>query len=99
MNYYNLPKELNLLISRLKVKANTDAYTSVVEKIGTLGQTHWYLLIGQLKEILTVLVIYQSSALDGDLQDFIDDLEIINWYNFLQKAIIIEKAIDLIETL
>lgn len=99
MNYYNLLKEIDLLINRFRVKANTDGYTSVVQKIDTLGQTHWYTLVGQLKEIIATLVIYQALALDGNLQDFIDNLEIINWYNFLQKAIIIEKAIDLIETL
>ncbi len=99
MNYYNLPKEIDLLIARLKTKATTDEYTSVVTAINTLSPTNWYFLVEQLKEFVVILTLYQASAIDGDLQDILDELTSIKWYNFLQKVTKIKSAIELIETL
>ncbi len=99
MNYYNLPKEIDLLIARLKAKAVTEEYDEVVSKIDVLTQTTWYSLVNKLKAVVVVLTAYQAEAVDGDLQDILDDLGSINWLNFLQKTVKIKEAVELIETL
>lgn len=97
--YFNLPHEVDTLISRLKVKSTSDGYTTVVSQINLLEKTLWYSMLTQLKDIVVVLSLYQVEAVDGDLQDLIDELIDINWYNFLSKVNIIEKAVILIESL
>lgn len=90
MTYYNLINQIKALLLRLEVKIETQIVLSTVT---------WYNLPAKLREITTVLISYQSTALDGDLQDIIDDLEVINWFSVLNSTKKIKEAIVLIETL
>lgn len=99
MNYYNLPKTIDLLINRFKVKTTSDGYTALTEKIEALKPTSWYTLIPQLRLIKEYIVLYQTEAIDGDLQDIIDGIQTISWYNHLSKANKIKQATELIETI
>lgn len=97
--YFNLPHELDLLINRIKVKSTADGYTDVVVQANKLHPTLWYSLLTQINNITFLLSLYQVHAVDGDLQDYIDKLTHVSWYNFLTKVKTIEKAVTLIETL
>jgi hypothetical protein len=99
MNYYNLPKKIDLLVNRLLVKVTSESYLGLVAEIQALPKTTWNTTITQLKKIANILIEYQTEALDGDLQDLIDELTTINWYNFLQQTKKIEMAVELIEEL
>ena len=99
MTYFNLPHKIDLLIVRLKNKSQTDGYTTSYNYFKALKLTIWYSLLKQLKDIVVGLSLYQVQALDGDLQDLIDELQNITWRNFLSKVNTIEKAVKLIETL
>lgn len=99
MNYYNLTKSIDLLINRFKVKTTLDGYTGLTQKLEALKPTTWFTIITQLKLIKEYIVLYQTEAVDGDLQDIIDDIQTINWFNYLSKANKIKQAVELIETI
>jgi len=56
-------------------------------------------MLPQLRLLKEYIILYQTEAVDGDLQDIIDEITIINWFNYLSNANKIKTAIELIETL
>jgi len=99
MTYLNLPHQIDLLIVRLKNKSQSDGYTTVYNYFKALKKTTWFNLPNLLKDVVVGISLYQTEAVDGDLQDIIDELQVINWFNILQKSAKIKQATELIETL
>jgi len=99
MNFYNLPNEIDTLIGRFKTKTTSDEYVALTEKLEALKQTNWFIMLPQLRLLKEYIILYQTEAVDGDLQDIIDEITIINWFNYLSNANKIKTAIELIETL
>ena len=99
MNYYNLAKSIDLLINRFKVKTTSDGYAGLTQKLEALKSTNWFTVIPQLKLLKEYVILYQTEAVDGDLQDIIDDIQTTNWFNYLSKANKTKQAIELIETI
>lgn len=99
MNFYNLPNEIDILIGRFKAKTTSDEYVALTEKLEALKQTNWFIMLPQLRLLKEYIILYQTEAVDGDLQDIIDEITIINWFNYLSNANKIKTAIELIETL
>jgi hypothetical protein len=99
MTHYNLPTETDKLIIRLKNKCQEDSYTGLVTYFTKLNKTLWFNYPKQLKDIVVGIALYQTEAVDGDLQDVIDDLQNINWFNSLSSAQKIKKATEIIESL
>lgn len=99
MIYLNLPYKIDLFISRLKAKSYSDEYTIVYNYFNSLKKTTWYNLPNLVKDIVVGISLYQVEAIDGDLQDLIDELQNITWFNILSKITLIKQATELIETL
>jgi len=100
MNYYiSLPKNVDNLIDRLKVKATADNYTAIVAKINTLEKTTFYNLPYKLNKLVDILEDYQLLAEDGDLQDILDSIGEVYWFRYLSKVNKILEAVELIEEL
>jgi len=97
--YTTIPSVINNLIGRLKTAAIADAKTDVVLALTAIGTVSWFNLPYNLNKLESAIKLYQTSLLDGDLQDLIDKLGIVAWYDLFNKVVTLIEATELIETL
>lgn len=99
MQYTKLPQIIDDLVSRLSAEANADGYTAIYNSLVALKPTTWYNLPYQLNNLTDIIKAYQLLLIDGDLQDLIDEIGIIYWYNIFKKASLLIESVELIESL
>lgn len=96
MMYINLPKNIDNLVSRLEIKTTADTYTAIATKFSNLKAVTWYNLPYQLNRIVDIIKEYQVLAIDGDVQDGLDSIGKVFWFNYISK---VNKLIVLVETI
>lgn len=97
--YTTIPSVINNLISRLKSAAIVDTRTDVVLALTAIGTVSWFNLPFNLNKLENAIKLYQTTLLDGDLQDLIDEVDKIAWYDLFNKVTILIETTELIETL
>jgi serine/threonine protein kinase HipA of HipAB toxin-antitoxin module len=93
------PSIVDDLIKRLRVKAIADGYTAIVLELEALKPTKWFNLPYKLNTLMNVIKNYQLLALDGDVQDKIDEIGKIHWFNYFIKIAILIELTELIEAI
>lgn len=96
MTYYNLPKEIDNLVFRLNTKIAIDGYP---ELIINLKPTSWFTIIKQIKAIVEVVELYEEEVVNNQLKIIINKLQIILFFNLINRVNELEKAVILIENL
>lgn len=99
ITYYNLPSNIDNLISRLRAEAVEDSQTSVITSLDAIGKIYWYNLPSKLNELKSIIITYQTYLIDGDLQDLIEEIGTIYWYDLAGKVALLIEAVELIENL
>jgi len=99
MQYTKIPQIVDDLISRLSIKATADGYTTIHNKLAALKTVTWFNLPYQINTIMDIVVEYQIELIDGDLQNLIDDIGNIYWYNIFKKVSLLIETVELIESL
>lgn len=99
MNYAKIPSICDDLVYRLSVEANSDGYTAIYNKLTALKPMTWYNLPFQLNVLMDIVSEYQVELVDGDLQDLIDSIGKIYWYDIFKKVSELIEATELIESL
>lgn len=95
----NTPNIIDNLIGRLKVKATSDGYTSIITQLESLAPTTWFNLPFKLNALMRIIKNYQLLLIDGDLQDLIDSIGIIYWFTYFRKVAILIELTELIESI
>lgn len=96
MTYIELPKNIDNLVKRLGEKATTDTYIAIATKFDNLKPTTWFNLPFQLNKIMDIIKEYQELLNNSDIQDLIDKISIIYWYDVLDKT---NKLVELTEVI
>jgi hypothetical protein len=99
MANFKIPINIENLIDRLKVKATEDGYTSIVTQLTNVKPVLWFNLPGKLNQLMTVIKNYQLLLLDGDVQDLIDEIGVIYWFNIFNKVANIKLLVETIEAI
>ncbi len=97
--YTTIPSVINDLVSRLKTAAIADAKIDVVAAFTAIGTVSWFNLPFNLNKLTSAIKLYQTYLVDGDLQDLIDELGVIAFYDLFHKVNILIKATELIESI
>lgn len=95
----NTPNIVDNLIERLKVKAISDGYTTIVIQLDNLSFTTWFNLPFKLNALMRVIKNYQLLLIDGNLQDLIDEVGVIYWFTYFRKLANLIEITELIESL
>jgi hypothetical protein len=97
--YTTIPAVVNNLIVRLRIAAVGDSKTNIVASLDAIGTMTWYNLIFRLNALKDVIKLFQVYLLDGELQDFIDEIGIVAFYDLFHKVAVLIEATELIESL
>lgn len=97
--YTTIPGVVNDLIKRLRAEAVADSQTALVSSLDDIGVVTWFNLPFLLNKLVAVIKGYQDVLVDGELQDIIDEISVIYFYDIFNKVSFLIEAVELIETL
>ena len=99
MRYTNIPAIVEDLISRLAAEATSDGYIVIANRFTALEPVTWFNLPYQLNKIMDIIGDYQTELLDGDVQDLLDEIGTIYWFNIFKKVSLLVELTELIESI
>jgi hypothetical protein len=99
MIYIDTPKNIDNIISRLEHKATIDGQTAIAIKFSKLKGTTFYNFPHKLNRLIDVIKEYQLVLIDGNVQDLIDSIDEVQWFNCIKKLNQISKLTKIIEAI
>jgi hypothetical protein len=96
---FKIPIDIESLIDRLEVTATEDGYTNIVTQLTNVKPVIWFNLPSKLNQLMNVIKNYQLLLLDGDVQDLIDEIGIVYWYNIFKKVSNLNTLVATIEAI
>lgn len=99
MQYTKIPQIVDNLVYRLSIKATADEYTTIHNELIALNTLTWFNLPYQLNKIMDIVKKYQVELVDGNLQDLLDEIGSVYWYNIFKKVSLLIETVELIESL
>ena len=99
MQYTKIPSIVDNLIERTAAKARVGEFTEISYKLLALKPITWFNLPYQLNKLVGVIKEFQLILDNEDLQNSINSLGTIIWFNIFKKVAELSKTVELIESL
>ena len=99
MQYTKIPSIVDNLIERTAAKARVGEFTEISYKLLALKPITWFNLPYQLNKLVGVIKEFQIILDNEDLQNHIDSISNIMWFEYFKKVTELIKTVELIESL
>lgn len=99
MQYTKIPSIIDNLIERIAAKARVGNFLEISDKLLAIKPITWFNLPYQLNKLVGVIKEFQLILDNEDLQNSINSLGTIIWFNILKKVAELIKTVELIESL